>query len=90
METLKLDISKTGVTVSAAMQAKAQAANALLDAVNSLYTRDEFLSAARSFEHEGRGVAEQEKAAGGGLKLGGEPVESIGARRELSDMYKKD
>ena len=61
-------------------------ANALLDAVNSLYTRDEFLSAARSFEHEGRGVAEQEKAAGGGLKLGGEPVESIGARRELSDM----
>ena len=61
-------------------------ANALLDAVNSLYTRDEFLSAARSFEHEGRGIAEQEKAAGGGLKLGGEPVESIGARRELSDM----
>ena len=61
-------------------------ANALLDAVNSLYTRDEFLSAARSFEHEGRSVAEQEKAAGGGLKLGGEPVESIGARRELSDM----
>ena len=54
--------------------------------VNSLYTRDEFLSAARSFEHEGRGIAEQEKAAGGGLKLGGEPVESIGARRELSDM----
>ena len=54
-------------------------ANALLDAVNSLYTRDEFLSAARSFEHEGRGIAEQEKAAGGGLKLGGEPVESIGA-----------
>ena len=44
------------------------------------------LSAARSFEHEGRGIAEQEKAAGGGLKLGGEPVESIGARRELSDM----
>lgn len=61
-------------------------ANALLDAVNSLYTRDEFLSAARSFEHEGRGVTEQEKAAGDGLKLGGEPVESIGARRELSDM----
>ena len=30
METLKLDISKTGVAVSAAMQAKAQAANALL------------------------------------------------------------
>lgn len=31
METLKLDISKTGVAVSAAMQAKAQAANALLE-----------------------------------------------------------
>ena len=61
-------------------------ANALLGAVGSLYTRDEFLSAARSYEHEGRGNAAQEKAAGGGLKLGGEPVESIGARRELSDM----
>ena len=61
-------------------------ANALLDAVNSLYTRDEFLSAAQAFEHEGRGIAEQEKAAGGGLKLGGEPVESVGARCECADM----
>ena len=61
-------------------------ANALLDAVNSLYTRDEFLSAARSFENESRGVAEQEKAAGSSLELGGEPVESVGARRERADM----
>ena len=61
-------------------------ANALLDAVNSLYTREEFLSAAQTFEHEGRGVAEQEKATGGGLELGGEPVESVGARRKRADM----
>ena len=31
METIKLDISKTGIAVSAEMQAKAQAANALLE-----------------------------------------------------------
>ena len=61
-------------------------ANALLDAVNSLYTREEFLSAAQAFENEGRSVAEQEKAAGGGFELGGEPVESVGARRERADM----
>ena len=30
METIKLDISKTGIAVSAEMQAKAQAANCLL------------------------------------------------------------
>ena len=61
-------------------------ANALLDAVNSLYTREEFLSAAQAFENEGCGVTEEEKAAGGGLELGGEPVESVGARRERADM----
>ena len=31
METIKLDISKTGIAVSAEMQAKAQTANALLE-----------------------------------------------------------
>lgn len=61
-------------------------ANALLDAVNSLYTREEFLSAAQAFENEGCGVTEEEKAAGGGLELGGEPVESVGTRRERADM----
>ena len=33
METIKLDISKTGIAVSAEMQAKAQAANALLESM---------------------------------------------------------
>lgn len=61
-------------------------ANALLDAVNSLYTRAEFLAAAESFEQESGKIAEQEEAARGALKLGGEPEEGIGARRETTDM----
>ena len=32
------------------------------------------------------GVTEEEKAAGGGLEFGGEPVESVGTRRERADM----
>ena len=61
-------------------------ANALLDAVNSLYTREEFLAAAQSFENEGGKIADEEEAAGDGLQLGGEPVESIAPRRESADM----
>ena len=61
-------------------------ANALLDAVNSLYTREEFLSAMRAFEEERGEIPGEQEAAGGGLQLGGEPVERVCPRRESADM----
>lgn len=61
-------------------------ANALLDAVNSLYTREEFLSAMRAFEEERGEIPDEQEAAGGGLQLGGEPVERVCPRRESADM----
>ena len=61
-------------------------ANALLDAVNSLYTKEEFLSAMRAFDEERGEISDEQEAAGGGFQLGGEPVERVGLRRESADM----
>ena len=48
METIKLDISKTGIAVSAEMQAKAQAANALLESGKGAGERPRSSSASAS------------------------------------------
>ena len=49
-------------------------ANALLEAVNSLYTREEFSAAAEALQKEGGEIPEQEQPGGVGLQLSGEEV----------------
>jgi len=61
-------------------------ANALLDAVNSLYTREEFLSAVEALQKKGGEVPAEENPGGAGLQLGGQPVEGIGPGGGPSDM----
>ena len=49
-------------------------ANALLEAVNSLYTREEFSAAAEALQKEGGEIPEQQQPGGVGLQLSGEEV----------------
>ena len=49
-------------------------ANALLEAVNSLYTREEFLSAAQALQKDGGEVSREDDAGGVALQLGGETI----------------
>lgn len=61
-------------------------ANALLDALNSLYSREEVLSAVQVLQQRGGGVSHDEHPGGVGLEVGGQAVETVCIRPETAGV----